>query len=127
MKRKSTDGTKVISSGPYAHVVEAGDFFYFAGQTGYNGSDYDGQKYSISKQTKLAFSFLEDVMNQVGVSFDQVVKVNVYLTSMDYFKEMNDIYASYFEKPYPARTCVAVVGLPLEADVEIEFTVYKGK
>jgi len=59
-------------------------------------------------------------MNEAGVSLDDVVKVNVYLTGMKYFAEMNAVYEKQFTTPYPTRTCVAVLGLPLEADVEIE-------
>ena len=59
-------------------------------------------------------------MEQAGVTFDDVLKVNVYLTSMKHFKAMNEVYETYFKAPYPARTCVAVLELPLEADVEIE-------
>ena len=55
-----------------------------------------------------------------GLTFDDVVKVNVYLTSMDDFGEMNEVYARQFSEPYPARTTVAVAALPLGARIEIE-------
>lgn len=78
------------------------------------------KKESISKQVELVFEHLEAVMTASQVSFSDVVKVNVYLTSMAYFEEMNHIYQEKFKDSFPARTCVAVKELPLEADVEIE-------
>ncbi len=62
-------------------------------------------------------------MFQAGVSYDDVVKVNVFLTSMKYFAEMNAIYETHFNAPFPARTCVAVYELHLGADVEIKFII----
>ena len=55
-----------------------------------------------------------------GLTFDDVVKVNVYLTAMADFAEMNEVYARQFSEPYPARTTVAVAALPLGARIEIE-------
>ena len=105
-------------------MVQAGKTFYFSGQTGYNGVNYDGEILDITAQTEIAFSHLSDVMETVSVAFDDVVKANVFLTDMSYFDEMNQVYQSYFKDSFPARTCVAVVGLPLKADVEIELVAY---
>ena len=61
-----------------------------------------------------------------GLTFDDVVKVNVYLTSMADFGEMNEVYARQLSEPYPARTTVAVAALPLGARVEIELVARRG-
>ena len=66
-------------------------------------------------------------MNVADVTSDDVIKVNVYLTKMAYFDEMNKVYEDFFTSPYPARTCVAVYELPLGADVEIEVIVKKSR
>lgn len=63
---------------------------------------------------------IQSVLETAGLTFDHVVKANVYLADMGDFAEMNAVYSKYFTPPYPARTCVAVLGLPLGADVEIE-------
>ena len=55
-----------------------------------------------------------------GLTFDDVLKCNVYLTDMDDFAAMNSVYAEHFEEPYPARTTIGVAALPLGASVEIE-------
>ncbi|MHC5267895.1 RidA family protein [Enterococcus sp. LJL98] len=125
MKRKIYTGKNIASSGPYSHAVDSGDFIYFSGQTAYNGQDYQGEKYDIATQAQKCFDYLEDVMEAANVSLEQVVKVNVYLTSMQHFDAMNTVYQSRFSKPYPARTCVAVYELPLGADIEIECIVKK--
>lgn len=119
MKRAYT-GVGVTASGPYSHAVESDGFIFFSGQTAMNGELPILKKESISKQVELVFEHLEAVMTASQVSFSDVVKVNVYLTSMAYFEEMNHIYQEKFKDPFPARTCVAVKELPLEADVEIE-------
>lgn len=125
MTRKSYTGKKVSASGPYSHAIDSGDFIYFSGQTAYNGIDYQGEKYDISTQAQKCFEYLKDVMEISGVTLEQVVKVNVYLTSMKHFEAMNEVYRQQFLEPFPARTCVAVLELPLGADIEIECIVKK--
>lgn len=120
MVRKAYTGKKMTSSGPYSHAIDGGEYIFFSGQTAKNGRDYNGEALSITVQTHKCFEYLEDVMKEAGVTFDNVVKVNVYLTGMKYFTEMNEVYQEKFAAPYPARTCVAVLELPLGADVEIE-------
>lgn len=120
MKRVAYTGKNVKASGPYSHVVEANGFFYFSGQTAYNGLENTESKLNITKQTVACFDNLLDVMKEVEITFDNVVKVNVYLTDMSYFDEMNSVYETMFKTPFPARTCVAVKALPLGADIEIE-------
>ncbi|NLY63185.1 MAG: RidA family protein [Erysipelothrix sp.] len=123
MSRKIINGNNVTASGPYSHAVDAGDYVFLSGQTGYNQANYDGMKLSIEDQTHSAFKNLDEVMQAGNLSYDDVIKVNVFLTSMDDFHPMNEIYKTKFNAPYPARTCVAVHQLPLEADVEIEYII----
>ena len=123
MGRKIYTGKNVGAYGPYSHVVDAGEYLFFSGQTAYNAIGYNGEKYDIATQTQKCFNHLSDVMAEANVTLDDVVKVNVYLTSMKYFDEMNAVYKELFKHPFPARTCVAVLELPLEADIEIECTV----
>ena len=120
MTRKTYSSTNVASSGPYSHAVDAGEFIYFSGQTAYNEPNVTGLTGDITAQTKQCFANLFDVMSEAQISSDDVVKVNVYLTSMKHFEAMNEVYKAQFSAPYPARTCVAVLELPLGAEVEIE-------
>ena len=122
MTRKNYTAKNVSASGPYSHAIDSGDYIFFSGQTAMNGVDVE-EKGDITEQTKRSLAYLESVMNVADVTSDDVIKVNVYLTKMAYFDEMNKVYEDFFTSPYPARTCVAVYELPLGADVEIEIIV----
>lgn len=120
MVRKIYTATNASSSGPYSHAVDAGDYVFFSGQTAKNASEVPDFIGDIAGQTHQCFTNLLNVLEQADLTTDDVVKVTVYLTSMKHFAAMNAVYETYFEAPFPARTCVAVLELPLEADVEIE-------
>jgi 2-iminobutanoate/2-iminopropanoate deaminase len=106
--------------GPYSRAVWAGDLLYLSGQTPIDPATGQLVSGDITCQTHRAFDNLEAVLKDAGLSLDHVVKVNVYLTSMIHFQGMNAAYESRFQAPFPARTTVAVAGLPLDAAVEIE-------
>jgi 2-iminobutanoate/2-iminopropanoate deaminase len=119
----STNAPQAV--GPYSHAVWTGDLLYCSGQTPIDpatGKLVDGE---IGEQTHQAFNNLEAVLKDAGLSMDDVIKVNVYLTSMSNFAGLNTVYQSRFNAPYPARTTVAVAGLPLNALVEIELVAEK--
>ena len=77
----------------------------------------------VAAQTERTLENIGALLASVGSSFDDVLRVGVFLTSMESFGAMNGVYARYFRVPYPARTTVAVRELPLGAAVEIEMTV----
>ncbi|SHG61590.1 RidA family protein [Ornithinibacillus halophilus] len=118
--RKVYEAKSATASGPYSHAVDGGDYVFFSGQTAKNTPTAKDMTGDIAAQTEQCFHNLFEVMEEAGLSSDDVVKVNVYLTDMDNFKMMNDVYMKKFSEPYPARTCVAVLALPLGAEVEIE-------
>ncbi len=115
----------VSASGPYSHAVDAGELVFLSGQTAMNRDPAPTVKGSIAEQTKQCFVNLFRVLEEAGLTSDDVVKVNVYLTDMTNFSEMNEVYKTHFSEPYPARTCIAVLGLPLGAEVEIELVAKK--
>lgn len=106
--------------GPYAHAVGGGGLLYLSGQTPIDPATGRLVEGDVGVQTERVFANLAAVLAAAGLSFDDVVKVNVYLTDMADFAAMNEAYARTFTEPYPARTTVAVAGLPLGARVEIE-------
>lgn len=120
--RKSYNAKNAEVSGPYSHAIDGGDYVFFSGQTAMNSSDMSKAdlKGDIASQTKLCFQNLFDVMSETDLTEADVVKVNVYLTDMANFEKMNAVYEKQFRAPHPARTCIAVVALPLDAEVEIE-------
>lgn len=107
--------------GPYSQAVRSSaGLLFLAGQTPIDPSTgrlIDGD---AGAQTRRCFANLFAVLAAAGGTPADVQKVNVYLTDMADFPAMNAAYAEQFEAPYPARTTVAVAGLPLGARVEIE-------
>lgn len=114
----STNGPAAI--GPYSHGVWAGDLLYLSGQTPIDPATGALVEGGVPEQTEQVFRNLEAVVGDAGLSMDDVVKTTVFLTSMTDFAEMNAVYGTHFSEPYPARSTVAVAGLPLGARVEIE-------
>ena len=116
-----TDPAAPEPVGPYSHAASGpGDLLYVSGQTPIDpatGALIDG---GIDAQTERVFANLASVLAAARRGFADVVKVNVYLIDMADFAAMNGVYAKVFSEPYPARTTVAVAGLPLGARVEIE-------
>jgi 2-iminobutanoate/2-iminopropanoate deaminase len=120
MARKAimTEGAAVV--GPYSPAVRAGKLLFLSGQTPLDpetGTLLDGD---VKAQTAQCFQNLFAVLKAAGLTPDQVVKVNVYLTDMNDFAAMNEVYAAHFGQPYPARTTLGVAALPLGARIEIE-------
>jgi 2-iminobutanoate/2-iminopropanoate deaminase len=127
MTRKIYNARNAEVSGPYSHAVDAGEYIYFSGQTAKNTPTAKDMTGNIAAQTKQCFINLFEVLEESGLTSDDVVKVNVYLTDMDNFTAMNEVYETQFNTPFPARTCVAVLGLPLGAEVEIEMIAKRNK
>ena len=125
MTRIAYDSNDVIASGPYSNAIDAGNLVYFSGQTAMNSEGGKALIGDISKQTEQCFRNLLAILSAAGLNESNVVKVNVYLTDMNNFSVMNEVYKTYFSSPYPARTCIAVLGLPLGAEVEIEMIANK--
>ncbi|MDB5286319.1 MAG: putative endoribonuclease [Mucilaginibacter sp.] len=106
--------------GPYSQAVRTGNLLYCSGQTPLDPSSMAIEADNIEDQTKRAMENLELVLHAAGLTLNEVIKVNVFLTDMELFSRMNAIYAQYFNNNKPARSTVAVKGLPLNALVEIE-------
>ncbi|MCE2488927.1 MAG: RidA family protein [Anaerolineae bacterium] len=106
--------------GPYSHAVSAKGLVFTAGQVGIvpgSGALAEG---GIEAQTRQVLENISAVLQAAGTDFDRVVKTTIFLASMDDFAVVNSIYAQYFSQDPPARSTVAVAGLPLGALVEIE-------
>lgn len=126
MSRKTFTAAGATAVGPYSHAVEAGDLVYLSGQTPLDSSTGKLAEGDIAAQTEQCFKNLFNVLAAAGLNEANVVKVNVFLTDMANFAAMNAVYATKFNAPYPARSTVAVAGLPLGAQVEIELIARKG-
>lgn len=111
-------GVNVV--GPYSPAVEAGDLIYFSGQIPINSATGKIIEGDAKAQTEQCLKNLSVVLEAAGVSSDNVVKTTVYLTDINDYASVNEIYGEYFKAPYPARTAIAVAALPLGSKVEIE-------
>jgi 2-iminobutanoate/2-iminopropanoate deaminase len=114
----STSAPKAI--GPYSQAIKAGNLLFVSGQVPIDpatGNLVDGD---ISAQTHRVFRNIGEILTAAGTSFDAVVRSTVYLLDMNDFAKMNDVYATYFSSPAPARATVQVARLPKDAKVEID-------
>lgn len=105
--------------GTYSQAVRVGDTVYLSGQIGLDPITMqlvDG----IEAQIHRVFRNLRAVASAADSSFDDLVKLNVYLTDLGHFTKVNEIMASYFRQPYPARAAVGVAALPRGALVEMD-------
>ena len=102
----------VDALGPYSGSVDAGGFVFCAGKIG-------TRRHSFELEFETALDAVEAELERSGLDLGDVVSVTVYLTDMERYEELNRIYARRFPEPYPARTTVAVAGLPGGARVEI--------
>lgn len=105
--------------GTYSQAVRVGDTVYLSGQIGLDPSTMqmvDG----IDAQIHRVFQNLRAVASAADSSFDDLVKLNVYLTNLAHFARVNEIMATYFRQPFPARAAVGVAALPRDALVEMD-------
>lgn len=127
MTRKSFSAAGAVSVGPYSHAVGSGEYVFLSGQTPINSNTGKLMEGDVVKQTEQCFINLFNVLTTVGLTPDDVEKVNVFLTDMGNFEAMNAVYSRQFVSPYPARTTIGVASLPLGAQIEIEMIARKKK
>ena len=106
--------------GPYSQAVRIDNLAFTAGQIGLNPATMEIVEGGIEAQTRQVLTNLRHVLAAAGSGFDRVVKTTVFLSDMANFAAMNAIYAEFFGENRPARSTVAVAGLPKGALVEIE-------
>ena len=105
--------------GTYSQAVRCGDMVYLSGQIGLDPSSMQMVE-GIEAQIHRVFENLKAVATAAGGNLDQAVKVTVYLTDLSHFARVNEIMATYFKQPYPARAAIGVASLPRAALVEID-------
>jgi 2-iminobutanoate/2-iminopropanoate deaminase len=106
--------------GPYSQGIKSGNFIFLSGQIGLDPATAKLASGGVEAQTIQIFKNIKAVLKEAGAGLPNIVKVTVFLKDMGDFKKVNEIYARHFEKPYPARSAVAVKELPLSVDIEIE-------
>lgn len=106
--------------GPYSQAIEVNGFVFASGQIPINPATGDFVEGGIKEQTKQALTNASNILKEAGTDLSHVVKTIVYMADMGDFAAMNEIYAQFFNEPYPARSAVAVKALPKGALVEVE-------
>lgn len=106
--------------GPYSQAVRAGNTVYFSGQIPLDPSSGILVEGDISTQTRRVFDNLKAVAEAAGGSFEQIVRVGIYVTDLANFTAVNAVMNEYFQPPYPARSTIEVAGLPKGAQVEVD-------
>ena len=124
MPRNAIATDKIAPSiGPFSAAVRTGGFVFLSGQVALDPSSGKLIAGDVGAQTEQIFRNVGAVLDAAGKGFADVVKTAVFLADMKDFAAMNAVYARYFEAPFPARTTIAVAGLPLGAAVEVEVLV----
>ena len=105
--------------GPYNQAVKVGNLLFISGQIALDPNTQELRMNSIEEESKLVMRNLKSILNEAEMDFSNVVKTTIYLSNMNHFEKVNEVYSSYFEKDYPARATVAVLELPKSVNVEI--------
>ena len=106
--------------GPYSQAIQIGDLLFVSGQVPIDprtGAIVEGD---IKAQAQQSLNNLKAILNAAGTNMGAVVKTTVFLADMNDFAAMNEVYAQFFQEPFPARSAVQVARLPKDAKVEIE-------
>ena len=124
MKAISTNNAPA-AIGPYSQAIEAGGLVFASGQLPINPSTGKFPEGGIKEQTRQSILNAQAILESAGCSLSNVVKTTVLLADIADFAAMNEVYASFFSEPFPARSAFAVRDLPKGALVEIEMIAAK--
>lgn len=106
--------------GPYSQAILSNGTLYASGQIPINPKSGNIEGDNIVVQTKQVMENIGNLLKAAGFTYDDVVKTTVFISDMALFGEFNETYKTYFSQTFPARSCVAVKGLPKNALLEIE-------
>lgn len=111
--------------GPYSQAMQMGEFLFCSGQISINPKNNEVFTGDIKIQTEMVMKNIEAVLSAAGMNFDNVIKTTIFITNMNDFATVNEIYAKSFKEAPPARSTVAVAGLPKGVNVEIEVIAHR--
>ncbi len=111
--------------GPYSQAIAAGDTVYVSGQIPIDPSTGNFAGEDIASQTRQSLTNIKNILESGGLGMKDVVKTTVLLADIGDFAAMNEVYAEFFQEPYPARAAFQVAAIPKGALVEIEAVAHK--
>lgn len=106
--------------GPYSQAIKVGNTVWISGQIPLVPGTMELVTGDISAQASQVFNNLAAIAEAAGGTLNNAVKINISLTNLDHFAQVNDVMASFLQEPYPARACVQVAALPKGVDIEVE-------
>jgi 2-iminobutanoate/2-iminopropanoate deaminase len=112
--------------GPYSQAVQIDNILYLSGQVAINPETGNLETGDIRQETNQVMQNLRAVLQAAGMDFSGVVKTTIFLSDMDLFASVNEVYGKYFSADFPARETVAVKTLPKNVHVEISMIAYNG-
>jgi 2-iminobutanoate/2-iminopropanoate deaminase len=112
--------------GPYSQAIRAGQFLFVSGQVPIDPVSGQMVAGTIADQTRRAFENVGAILKATGASFQHVVRTTVYLADLGDFSAMNDVYATFFTPPQPARSTIQAARLPRDARIEVDVIAFLG-
>ena len=112
--------------GPYSQAVQAGSFLFISGQIPINPATGELELGDIRSQARLVLENIKAILEEAGCSLQNVVKTTIFLKNLADFKDVNEVYANYFQNDPPARATVEISALPKGVGVEIEAVAFPG-
>ena len=127
MTRKAIHTDKAPQAiGTYSQAVRAGDTVYISGQVPFDPATGNLVEGDIEAEIRRCFENLKAIAQAAGAGLDRAGKFTVFLTDLAHFAKVNEVMATYVDKPYPARAAIGVAALPRGARVEIECVLHLG-
>ena len=108
-----------VPIGPYNQAILYGNMLFISGQVALIPGTSELANKNITEETNQVMRNLQAILSEAKMNFDNVVKTTIFLSDMELFTQVNDIYGKYFDTDFPARETVAVKGLPKNVNVEI--------
>jgi 2-iminobutanoate/2-iminopropanoate deaminase len=112
--------------GPYSHAVRTGGLLFCSGQIPLDAESGEVRGDGPAEQARRCLESLDAVCREAGTQLSEAARIGIYLTDMELFAEVNEVYASFFSEPFPVRTTVGVAALPKGSLVEMDATVPLG-
>lgn len=120
MKKVISTSKAPAAIGPYSQAIQVGNLVYTSGQIPIDPATGSFVEGGVKEQARQSLTNVKAILEEAGLTLDNVVKTTVFLADMNDFSDVNAVYAEFFAEPYPARSAVAVKTLPKGALVEIE-------
>ncbi len=111
--------------GPYSQAITAGGFVFVSGQIPIDPSTGELISENVKAETKQVMENIKAILSEAGLGFNHIVKTSIFLTDMQSFAQVNEVYGTYFTDQFPARETIQVAALPKNVNVEISVIAIK--